>query len=124
MSLMRSACEDEAAASTSKAIRQRRMNTCMSAALEGCKHGIEEPRQPTHAVGVVDDALARVADMSIRNLVGSHRVIGRDVRRPYHPRDMNELIALIELQTLVALHHQIAVGLHINHRHGEAAHQT
>ena len=39
-------------------------------------------------------------------------------------RDVHELIALIELQGLVALHHQVAVGLHVHHRHGQAARQA
>ena len=47
-----------------------------------------------------------------------------DVGAAHHPGDVHELVALIELQGLVALHHQIAVGLNLHHRHGEAARQA
>src|ERR1700733_7331286 len=123
MSLMRSAWTNEAA-SQRTVVMQIRWNGRKRHPLPRAKDGVEEPPQPAHAVGAVDDALAGVADVRIGELVGGHGVVGRDVRRPYHSGDVDELIALIELQALVALHHQIAVALHIGDRHGEAAHQA
>src|SRR5258708_17084486 len=88
------------------------------------KRGIEEPRQPTHAIGAADDSLAGVADVRIRELVGGDRIVRGDVRRPDHPGDVHEFVALVEPQSLVALHDPIAVGLHLGHRHRATAGQT
>src|SRR5580692_10924700 len=70
------------------------------------KCGVEESRQPAHAVGAVDHALARVADVRVGDLIGGDRVVGGNVCPSHHPRHMHEFIALIELQGLVALNHE------------------
>ena len=47
-----------------------------------------------------------------------------NIRTAHDSGDMHEFIALIEFQRLVALHDQIAVGLHFHHRDRQAARQT
>src|SRR6266849_1946444 len=84
------------------------MDTCTNSVLS--KRGIEEPGQPTHTIGAADDAPAGVTDVRIRNLVRGDGIVRGDVRRPDHPGDVHEFVALVESQSIIALHHQIAVG--------------
>src|ERR1700722_663691 len=108
MSLMRSARASEAVSSRSDIV-QSLMNILNGPALERRERRVEEPRQPTHAIRAVDDSLALVTYARIGEFVGSDGVVRGDVGRADHPGDVHELIALIEVQGLVALHDQIAV---------------
>src|ERR1700684_1185261 len=85
MSLMRSARASGAASSRSEIV-QSLIHILKGPALERRERRIEEPRQPTHAIGTVDDPLALVADARIGEFVGSDGVVRGNVRAGEHPR--------------------------------------
>src|SRR5271165_2578237 len=123
MSLIRSAWASGEATSTKSAAQQILIEIRARMSVR-CIFGVEEAREPTHAVGAVDDAFSGIADVRIGDLIGRDGVIGLDVGATDDSGDVHELIALVEFQGLVSLHYQIAVGLHFHHRHRQTAGQA
>src|ERR1700675_4611366 len=102
MSLIRSAAANGEATSISSAAHQSRMETLVRMSVRRVS-GVEETREPTHAVGTVDDALSGITDVRIRDLVGGDGIVGRDVGAADHSRDAYEFIPLVEFQGFFAL---------------------
>src|SRR5690606_3250987 len=85
--------------------------------------GIEEPPQPPHRVGTRQGAAAAVDDRRLRHAIGGDAVVGPDIGHPHQALNLDQLVALVQAQALLAGHPQVAVAQVLDHGHGDVAGQ-
>lgn len=84
----------------------------------------EETCEPAGVVAFVDDSRAAVRDSCICYQRRRNGVARTDVLGPNNPAQANVLVALIDLDPLFALHHEVAVGENTRDLHGNGALQA